>query len=392
MKGWWVSLIFVVSVNVIAQDVQDVRLWTDENGKTTLVFDMTGPIDYKIFELQSPPRLVVDINNAKLKTDLDRLKLSDSAISKIRSGTQNQRDLRVVLDLKQKISFTTATYPPNELYGHRLAFDINPSAPITAIAQPVVKKIEQYNQAQRNIIVAIDAGHGGEDPGAIGPGRVMEKHVVLAIAKELQKLLQNEAGYKVHMVRSTDYYLTLRQRVDSAIKAQADFFISIHADAFHRPSAHGSSVFILSQRGASSTEARLLAEKENQSDMIGGIDLSDKEDMLVRTLVDLTITNKQRESGALGRFVLDEMGGVSKLHKNHVEEAGFAVLKSPNIPAILVETGFISNPQEARRLANTAHQKKVAQAIFKGITRYVQRHPIEGTLLAAKQDQKTAAR
>ncbi len=386
---WSISLVFsLLAITSYAQDVKEVRLWTDEEGKTTLVFDMnSGPIDYRIFELQSPPRLVVDISNTKLATDLDKLKLNDSAISSIRSGTQNQNDLRVVLDLRQKIDFKTSTLPPNELYGYRLVFNIAPKNGKVSEPQPV-KQADQYNDSDRDVVIAIDAGHGGEDPGAIGPGRIMEKHVVLAIARELKKRLEQEKGYRVHMVRSTDYYLSLAGRVRSAMQAKADFFISIHADAFNNPRAHGSSVFTLSQRGASSAEARFIAEKENQSDMIGGIDLADKDDSLVRTLFDLTMTNKQKESGALGKSVLREMGGITALHKNHVEEAAFAVLKSPGIPAILVETGFISNPAEARRLSSPAHQKKVADAIFKGLNKYVQKNPPQGTLIASKKQGK----
>lgn len=383
---WFVSLIFwVVAQPSLAQDVKEVRLWTDEEGKTTLVFDLNaGPIEHRVFELQSPPRLVVDISNTRLATDLDKLKLSDSAISKIRSGTQNQKDLRVVLDLKQRINISTNTLPPNELYGHRLVLQIDPVD--GKISEPkVVKNVEQYRNANRDVVVAIDAGHGGEDPGAIGPGRIMEKHIVLAIARELKKRIEREKGYKVHMVRSTDYYLSLAGRVKSAINAEADFFISIHADAFNNPKARGSSVFTLSQRGASSAEARFIAEKENQSDMIGGIDLANKEDMVVKTLFDLTMTNKQKESGALGKSVLRQMGGISHLHKSHVEEAAFAVLKSPGIPAILVETGFISNPEEARRLSSPAHQKRVAEAIFKGLNNYVQKNPPQGTLIASRK-------
>jgi N-acetylmuramoyl-L-alanine amidase len=253
----------------------------------------------------------------------------------------------------------------------------------------VIKQAESYEADQRDIIIAIDAGHGGEDPGALGPGRIKEKHVVLAIAKELQRLLDSEMGFTPFMVRTGDYYVGLRDRTEKARKANADFFVSIHADAFKHPSAKGSSVFVLSDRGATSETARFLADKENSSDLIGGVSIGDREDHLALTLLDLSMTATRTTSVQAGEEILKEMGQISKLHKRNVEEASFVVLKSPDMPALLVETGFISNPTEARQLQDKNYQKKMAKAIYNGIKEYFENNPPAGTLIAARKKAAT---
>ena len=242
---------------------------------------------------------------------------------------------------------------------------------------PVVKQ-----SAKRDIIIAIDAGHGGEDPGALGPKRLREKDVVLRIANELNALLKADKGFHPTMIRSGDYYVSLRGRRDLARKRQADLFVSIHADAFKRKEASGASVYALSTRGATSTAASYLAQRENSADLVGGVSLSDKDDVLAGVLADLSMTSTLDTSLKLGDTVLRNVDSVAKLHKSRVEQAGFAVLKSPDIPSILVETGFISNPGEAKKLATSSYQKKMARAIHRGIKDWFLAHPPSGTLIA----------
>lgn len=370
-------------------DIKDVRAWQYPD-KTRIVLDLTQSHEHKMFELSSPPRIVLDINNARMLKALDNVDLTNTPIKSIRSAKRNQNDVRIVFDLKEPMDLLkTLVLQPNEIYGYRIAVDLVPKVQKQVLSAPkVVKKVETYSQKKRDLIIAIDAGHGGEDPGAIGAGRVMEKHVVLAIAKELQKLFNKEPGYTSVMIRTGDYYLGLAERTQKARAAKADFFVSIHADAFNVPSANGSSVYMLSQGGASSVTARWLADKENRSDLIGGYKLVSDSDQVNQVLLDLSMTNKRNESSLLGQSILNEMGKITRLHKNRVEEAGFAVLKAPDVPALLVETGFISNPKEAHLLGTSAHQKKLARAIFTGVTGYFATHHPDGVIASSEPSSK----
>ncbi len=372
-------------------DVKGVRLWHAPES-SRLVFDLNQASEHKIFTLSSPNRLVIDIYGASLKASMDDLPMQTGPVKKIRSGMRNKTDLRIVLDLAHKVDPKSFQLKPNKKYGHRLVVDLYhqvkvPQGKITPlrISKPVFE-VKDTLKNKRDIIVAIDAGHGGEDPGAIGHGGVREKKVVLAIAKKLEKLLKKEKGFKPYLVRKGDYYIGLRDRTKHARKANADLFISIHADAFSSPKASGGSVFALSQKSATSEAARWLADKENASDLIGGVgglSLDDKEDLLAGVLLDLSMTASLSISLELGKKVLGSMGHIGRLHKRHVEQAGFAVLKSPDIPSVLVETGFLSNPSEARKLKGSKYQNKMAKAIFKGIKGYFQTSPPVGTYLAS---------
>ncbi len=381
--------LFVVLIGTlpVQADVSDVRLWQSPDN-VRLVLDLSGPHEHKIFQLTNPDRIVIDLKDAALKMNsLAGVAEDSSDVIRVRSGRRNQTDLRLVVETRGTMKFKSFPLPPAEgVDHHRLVVDLARSQTAAMVSAPeVVKKAESYEANKRDIIIAIDAGHGGEDPGALGPGRVMEKHIVLAISKELQRLLDNEPGFTPFMVRTGDYYIGLRERSDKARKANADFFVSIHADAFKYPSASGSSVFVLSDRGATSETARFLADKEHASDLIGGVSIGDREDHLAMTLLDLSMTHKRTASVAIGDEILQEMGKISKLHKKNVEEASFVVLKSPDMPALLVETGFISNPGEARQLKTSAYQKKMARAIFTGIKDYFRSNPPAGTLVAAQQ-------
>ena len=366
-----------------AATVDGLRLWRAPD-HTRLVFDLSESVNHKVFPLKNPDRLVIDIENVSLKADASTLNFSSSPITAIRTAVHDEKNLRIVLDLKKAVRPRSFPLARNEQYGDRLVVDLYDHDKTT------IKTVEHVTAEnnRRNIIVAIDAGHGGEDPGAVGPKRILEKKVVLAISRELKKLFDREPGYKAVLVRSGDYYIPLRKRTRIAHDKRADLFISIHADAFHKSSAHGASVFALSRRGASSETARYIAGRENRADLIGGagsVSLDDKDKMLASVLLDLSMTATLSSSLEVGAEVLKSMGAIARLHKKKVEQAGFVVLKSPDIPSILVETGFISNPTEAKRLASKSYQKKMARAIFQGVNRYFSNNLPVGTLLAAQK-------
>ena len=365
-------------------DVNGVRVWQSPD-HVRLVLDLSKAHEHKVFQLTSPDRIVVDLAGADLNTDLNEVDIADTDVIGLRSGRRNKTDLRLVVETAATMSYKSFPLPPNDsISHHRLVIDLE-RRQTGQLAQPaVIKNVASYESNRRDIIIAIDAGHGGEDPGAIGAGRAREKDVVLAIANELKNMLAAEGGFAPFMVRTGDYYIGLRERSERARKANADFFVSVHADAFKHPSANGSSVYVLSDRGATSEAAAYLANKENASDLIGGVSISDREDHLAMTLLDLSMTAKRTASVSIGSEILGEMGKISRLHKKQVEEAAFVVLKSPDMPALLVETGFISNPGEARQLNTRAYQQKMARAIFNGIKAYFYQHPPAGTLVAAR--------
>ena len=364
--------------------VRGARLWRAPD-KTRLVLDLSNSVDHKIFPLSNPHRLVVDIEGTRLPGSLDSLTLGDTPIKKIRWATRNNKDLRIVLDLSSAVNPRSFVLKPNETYGHRLVIDLfDKQAAVAQTRKPAAPK-----STNRNIVVAIDAGHGGEDPGAVGHRGAREKDVVLAIAKEVASLFKKEVGFEPLMVRTGDYYISLRGRTKRARQGNADVFVSIHADAYRRKSANGASVFTLSQRGASSETARWLANKENSSDLIGGEDgvsIGDKDDVLAGVLLDLSMTDSQARSERIGKQVLTHIGKVNRLHKSKVEQAAFAVLKSPDIPSILVETGFISNPTEASKLVTRAHQRRIARSIYTGIRDFFHKQPPAGTLIASRKN------
>jgi N-acetylmuramoyl-L-alanine amidase len=361
--------------------VHDVRLWRAPD-HTRIVFDLTGPAQHKLIMLSNPSRIVLDIQDTQLRAELSGLKLTDTPVQLIRSGVRDGDDLRIVLEMGVQVDPRSFALKANEQAGDRLVLDLYDQQVRVADVKKSVKQ-----SAKRDIIIAIDAGHGGEDPGALGPGRVREKDVVLSIAKELSALFKADTGFQSTMIRSGDYYISLRGRRDLARKRQADLFVSIHADAFKRKQANGASVYALSTRGATSTAASYLAKRENAADLVGGVTLSDKDDLLAGVLADLSMTSTLDTSLKLGDKVLRNVDDVARLHKKNVEQAGFAVLKSPDIPSILVETGFISNPQESKKLATRSYQKRMAHAIHRGIRDWFLAHPPSGTLLAWQKKQ-----
>ncbi|MCX2975325.1 AMIN domain-containing protein [Halieaceae bacterium IMCC8485] len=381
MSRAWIGAIlgfFLTATTAIAGDVHEVRLWRAPD-HTRVVFDLTGPAEHKIFVLQNPTRIVLDVEDTRLKTNLSDLTLTDTPIRQVRSAARDGDDLRIVMDMSASVDPRSFSLKANQQAGDRLVVDLYDKT--ATAAKPAVRKTATQD-SKRNIIIAIDAGHGGEDPGALGPGRRREKDVVLAIAREVNALFKADVGFTPTLIRSGDYYVSLKGRRDLARKRQADLFVSIHADAFKRKEANGASVYALSTRGATSTAARYLAQRENAADLVGGVSLSDKDDMLAGVLADLSMTSTLDTSLQVGAQVLRNVDNVARLHKKNVEQAGFAVLKSPDIPSILVETGFISNPTEAKRLATSSYQKKMARAIHSGIKSYLLAHPPSGTLVA----------
>lgn len=389
-RGFWASLVlWCLSVSTaLAVEVHDVRLWRAPD-HTRVVFDLSGPADHRLLTLSNPDRIVLDVSNAALKASLSGLELANTPISLVRSGVREGRDLRVVFDVRAAVDPRSFALKANAQAGDRLVLDLYDRNPVSekAVAAEPVKTSAATDRGSRDIIIAIDAGHGGEDPGAIGPNRQREKDIVLAISRELESLLKRDEGFRPTMIRTGDYYVSLKGRRDLARQRQADLFVSIHADAFTRREANGASVYALSTRGATSTAASYLAQRENAADLIGGVRLGDKDDVLASVLTDLSMTNTLDHSLKVGAKVLSRMDTVARLHKRNVEQAGFAVLKSPDIPSILVETGFISNPGEAQKLSTRAYQQKVAQAIHAGIRDWFLAQPPPGTLIAQRKQQ-----
>lgn len=375
----WLGLL--VPVMAWCAQIKEMRVWPQPD-TTRVVFDLTGPIEYKAFTLENPNRLVLDIKKSQVVMSSPRFNWAKTPIKSLRSSPQPNGDVRLVFDLRQTIQTDSFTLKPNGPYGHRLVLDLNtpaasaptpsiPLPPITPTAFAPSVPTKSTPPRQRDFIVAIDAGHGGEDPGAMGPKGTREKDVVLQMAKELHAQMSKQKGLKPVLVRSGDYYIPLRTRIVKARQAQADLFISLHADAFKRAHAKGASVFTLSSRGASSEAARWLAESENRADLIGGVSLNDKDDVLAKVLLDLSQTVSSESSFTVGNLVLRKLGRITDLHGNQVQQAGFAVLKSPDIPSILVETEFISNPQSEQKLRSKVYQREVAQAILAGVNEYL---------------------
>jgi len=381
--------------------IKSVRLWRAPDN-TRLVFDLSGPVQHSLFTLSAPNRIVIDLNGAQLSTALNQLKLKNTPITSVRSAQRSPTDLRLVLDLSAQVTPKSFVLPPNQQYGNRLVVDlydqgadITPDVPATPTpnqpatpAQPVAKAPVPAG-GKRDIIIAIDAGHGGEDPGASGPNGLHEKNITLSIARELQRQINQMKGFRAELTRTGDYFIPLRGRTAIARKKGADLFVSIHADAAPSRSAFGASVFALSDRGATSETARWLADSENRSDLIGGdgsVSLDDKDHMLAGVLLDLSMTATMSSSLDVGHKVLTNVGRVTSLHKNRVEQAGFMVLKSPDIPSILVETGFISNPGESRKLNSASHQQALARSIAAGVRQYFVQTPPPGTYIASLRD------
>ena len=397
-----------------------VRIWPAAD-YTRVAIEHTAPLKYTHFLVSNPERLVVDLEGIELNNVLESLANkvapNDPNIRLLRAGRYKPGVVRLVMELKGEVNPQVFELPPVGAYGHRLVLDVYPlnspdpllslldnkepssavveSRPISksenrlqenpeirrepksepvAEQKPLVKR-QGKPVVDRLVTITLDPGHGGEDPGAIGRGGSYEKNVTLAVARRLKAKIEAEPNMRAVLTRDSDFFVPLHARVQKARRIQSDLFVSIHADAFVRPDANGSSVFVLSESGASSSAARYLAQKENAADLIGGVNIDVKDPILARTLLDLSQTATINDSLKLGKAVLGELGGINRLHKASVEQAGFAVLKAPDIPSILIETAFISNPEEEKRLNDDAYQDKMAEAIFSGIRKYLAKNP-----------------
>lgn len=406
-----------------AAQILAVRVWPAAD-YTRVTLENDSELKTSHFTVKDPERLVVDIEglelNPTLKQLVAKIQANDPYIKQVRVGQNRPNVVRLVFDLKEEINPQVFTLPPVGSYQHRLVFDlypVNPPDPLAALIEkgdwhtdigkefaitkvnprvdikpdtqsgtkpeahvsPTITEIDKNtsktSSLTRMITIALDPGHGGEDPGAMGRGGSREKDVVLAIAKRLKAKIEQQPNMRVMLTRDADYFVPLNIRVQKARNVQADLFMSIHADAFVESTARGSSVFVLSEKGASSTAARWLANKENAADLIGGVNLKGHDKQLASVLLDLSTTAQINDSLKLGKVILGEIGGINRLHKGSVEQAGFAVLKAPDIPSILIETAFISNPEEEARLTDDVYQDQMAEVILKGIKKYFAKNP-----------------
>jgi N-acetylmuramoyl-L-alanine amidase len=396
-------LLFVTVTAHASAKITATRMWPSQD-YTRLTIESDKPLQYKMFSIPNPPRLVLDLDNADLDGALrdvsQKVEASDPFVKDVRVGRFKPHVVRVVLDLKDAVKPQVFTLDPVGEYGYRLVLDVYPVHPIDPLMALVAaqenggkagtvpaKARQQAPAPDRPLIIAVDAGHGGEDPGATGPGGTHEKNVTLAIARKLKKLIDAEPDMRAVMTRKGDYFVPLHTRVLKARAAKADIFVSIHADSCpHFCDAQGSSVFALSEHGATSAMARWLAKSENDSDLIGGIHLNASEPYLKRTLLDLSQTVTIADSLKLGTDVLTQLDSIGALHKSNVEQAGFAVLKAPDIPSILVETAYISNRTGERRLNNPSYQEKLAKAILAGLNKYVAQDPMLSGSRVAKNN------
>jgi N-acetylmuramoyl-L-alanine amidase len=431
MGSSW-KFLFIIAFQLLAVpgyaeqiNISSLQYWNTPD-QTQMLFDVSSSPEHRVFLMNNPARLVIDVRNANVKQALSQPAPSHPLFAQVRVATKNKSDVRIVVDLKRELNSKNMSLRTNSLneHGHRLIIELldkaqansaklehkpeiaivsnnlspvkatNPKitteksvkeVQVTATKKVATNPVEPIKVAKRDkgIIIAIDAGHGGDDPGAHGQNGTEEKKITLAIARKLSELINNQPGMKAVMVRKGDYFVDLRKRMQIARAAKADLFISIHADAFQDSTVKGASVFTLSNKGATSEAARWLANSENSADLVGGVSLNDKEDMLASVLLDLSQTATQDASVNVAGKVLKNFEHIGELHYGSVQKAGFLVLKSPDVPSILVETAFISNPSEELKLVNTDHQLKIAGAIFNGVRSYFSKAMPEESRMAA---------
>lgn len=361
-----------------AAEVGALRVWAGPE-YTRVVFDVSGPLDYKMFGLANPDRVVLDVKGGKLGRGFSAAEAS-GLLRGVRTGTLGDSDLRVVFDLREGVKPRSFLLPPAEKLGYRLVVDLYPESAPAAAVRTVAEVVPS---SDRDVIIAIDAGHGGEDPGARGPAGTWEKNITLAVARELARQIDAEPGMKAVLIRDGDYFIPLQKRYRKARDAKADLFVSIHADAFHRETAAGASVYVLSTRGASGEAARWLADRENASDLVGGVSFEGKDNTLAAVLLDLSQSATMKGSQDAANNVLAALKRVGKAHKPNVERANFVVLRSPDVPSMLVETAFISNPGEEKKLNDPSYRRRLAEAIRDGVRDYFHVQPPPGTWLAS---------
>ena len=356
------------SLAVSPSALTGIRISQASEDHTRVVFDLSRNIKHDLFALSDPHRIVIDLGNTRSSKALDASTQTTNILKGIRSAARDSGQLRVVLDLNSKVRPRSFTLQPDGNSGYRLVVDLHST---NLNPTPIITSEQERRKKKKEMIIAIDPGHGGKDPGAIGRKGTREKDVTLAVGKKLKTLINNTPGYKAVLTRERDQFVVLRNRVKKAREHRADLFLSLHADSFHSPKAKGASVYALSLNGASSEAARLIAAKENASDLIGGISLDDKDELIASVLLDLSQTATIQDSLDLGSDVLKHMGKVARLNNRQVQQAEFAVLKAPDMPSILIETAFLSNPKEEKNLRSSKHQQKIAKAVFAGIKAHV---------------------
>lgn len=410
-KTFWLLLLVMICPNLFAASLLSIQI-KQQAGHPSVLFTLDKPVAHKIFTLTNPDRVVIDFENTNLIVNLKQVNPGSQLIKNIRSGHPNPQTLRLVFEMNQAVKTKANPLRSLDMAKHGFSLDLSangnlslnlkatesssasPSKPVTKVIAPVTtSSVAHYvpNRKPRDILIVLDPGHGGKDPGARGPNHTWEKNVTLAMALKLKQIIDKQPGMRAVLTRKGDYYIGLRERLKIARKYNADVFVSIHADAFINQQSNGASVFALSQSGATSEAARWLAEKENYSEL-GGVNLADLDDQsgLVRTvLIDLSQTATIGASVHMGERVLSHLNNITALHNSKVEQARFMVLKSPDIPSILIETGFISNPREEKNLASPAYQTQLTQAIFQGLKRYFGDYPPHGTQIEFVTTPKT---
>ena len=409
----FLTLIALLSSSSLASaaELRDLRLW-DGPDSTRLVFDLNGEVQHKVFTLDHPDRVVIDISNIDRKSAADFINKAalKGVVTKLRYGARDDGATRVVLEVSKPVDPKSFSIQPNGGYGYRLVVDLfnaggaatpavssaptaaapavpaspvaaatpaKPVVPVAPVAPPAAAQSASITKpairlTEKPIVIAVDAGHGGEDPGAHGPTGVLEKDVSLAIAKRLARLINDQPGMKAVLTRDGDYYVGLRERVQKARQVQADLFISVHCNALTRPEMHGTAVYVLSPHGATNEQSRWLANQENSADMVGGIDIQDKDHELAAVLIDLSQSATMEASFDLGNRMLGSLRQINNLQKDKVQQAGFVVLKAPDIPSVLVETAFITNPVEEKQLASPDYQQQMAESMLDGVKGYFQ--------------------
>jgi N-acetylmuramoyl-L-alanine amidase len=388
----WLLLLACCVNAAQAAVVESVRAYRAPD-YTRLVFDLDTALEHKVFTLENPDRVVIDLIGADFQGRFDDLPLADTHIDAIRHAPRNEHDVRVVLDMNAKVQPRSFLLGKNEQYGERLVIDLYDAGDGSTQARQVVASAATADNPKRAITVAISAGHGGEDPGAIGIDRLREKDVVLAIAREVEKRINATPGFHAIMVREGDYYIGLRERVELAHQHDVDFYVAIHADAHTNHDATGATLYALSQSGATSEQARVLAEKENAADLIGGVgpvSLADKDEVLRSVLLDLSMTGSVATSLEIGKHLIDSLDSVTNLRRHNVEQAAFVELKSTDIPSLLVESGYITNPKDAKNLASPQWRQRFAGSLVDGIVSWFRARPPVGTMVAWEKENGAA--
>lgn len=376
------SILLALPLAVAAATVEDIRIWS-ENDRTRVVLDLSGPSEHNIFTMRGPDRLVIDLKNSRLGDSLRQMPAGTGSIKSIRTGVRANGQLRVVLDLNEAVRSRSFSAGGNDRYGDRLVIDLHREGS----SQPVKRASEEYVRG-RDVVIVIDPGHGGRDPGAVGRGKTREKDVALAVSRLLANRINQEAGMKAVLVRNGDYLVEHRDRMEIARRNKADLFISIHADAVDDRRAKGASVYALSLKGASDEAAKRLAQRENATSHVGRISLADKDPVLASVLLDLSQNAALSASLDIGSSIIGQLAKLGPVHRSKVQQAGFLVLKSPDVPSVLVEMAYISNPSEEKKLKDKKHQARIANAILAGIRNYFYVNPPPETQLALNLRQK----